>query len=97
MTTEAGTNEDETPERREILVRLPVVRHARTTAGGITARWGSTLGRGTVVIEERDGDGVKDGPEEACFSSFALAVPHPAHVIVAWDGGAYALVSADRS
>jgi hypothetical protein len=68
---------------------------ARTTAGGITARAGSTLGQGNVVLEVREDDEVSDGAEVVCYSNFAIAVAHPANLMVAWDGSAYWLIGAD--
>jgi hypothetical protein len=73
----------------------PPVRYARTTTGGIGARSGSTLGQGTIVIEDRSGTTVSDGTTELCFSNFNVAIPHPTNLTVGWDGSAYALVGAD--
>lgn len=71
------------------------VKYARTTTGGITARSGSTLGVGSIVIEERTGAAVADGAAVTCYSTFAAAVAHPSNLMVMRDGTAYALVSVE--
>jgi hypothetical protein len=71
------------------------VRYART-ATTITAAHPGRLGKGRIVLLDREGDETRATGEEAtCYSPYRCCVCHPCNLIVAHDGADYVLVGAD--